>query len=255
MDKITEGIIDKLSIIGFFNVILSGGVLLYGISPILDQYFPGIFYNLLGLESDLEKAVVLCVSCYILGSALQVLQEKLFKILKSSVANKCLGGEVNVGDGMQGKSVLSNQYKRDSLIKLADKLFAEKNLGEFDPDDKEKCSFFIDYCDYMNSISGFGSKASKLSESATFFEQLAIAFYALVVFGIPVLVYANTNEWVYCVVYLILGGLFTGRAYQYRLDWAKAVLSTFQTVSDIEEAKRKDRGICPIVESITFKKN
>ena len=43
MDKITAGIVDKLSIIGFFNVIVSGGVFLYGISPVLNRYVPGFF--------------------------------------------------------------------------------------------------------------------------------------------------------------------------------------------------------------------
>ena len=30
MDKLAAGIVDKLSIVGFFNVIISGSVLLYG---------------------------------------------------------------------------------------------------------------------------------------------------------------------------------------------------------------------------------
>ena len=44
MDKLAAGIVDKLSTVGFFNVIISGSVLLYGISPILDRYAPDIFY-------------------------------------------------------------------------------------------------------------------------------------------------------------------------------------------------------------------
>ena len=82
MDKLAAGIIDKLSIIGFFNVIISGGVLLYGFSPILGRYVPGIFYMQLGLQKDLEKGIIICLVCYIFGSALQSIQVLFFKGLK-----------------------------------------------------------------------------------------------------------------------------------------------------------------------------
>ena len=74
MDKLAAGIIDKLSIVGFFNVIISGSVLLYGISPILDRYAPDIFYLKLGLEKDIEKAIVACAKYP--GILLQVAQVK-----------------------------------------------------------------------------------------------------------------------------------------------------------------------------------
>ena len=67
MDKLAAGIVDKLNIIGFFNVILSGGVFLYGLSPILGKYAPQLFYAALGLSKDIEIAVVLGVACYIIG--------------------------------------------------------------------------------------------------------------------------------------------------------------------------------------------
>ena len=86
MDKLAAGIIDKLSIVGFFNVIISGSVLLYGISPILDRYAPDIFYLKLGLEKDIEKAIVACLMCYLFGCALQSIQEFSFKWLKSNIA-------------------------------------------------------------------------------------------------------------------------------------------------------------------------
>ena len=90
MDKLAAGIVDKLSIVGFFNVIISGSVLLYGISPILDRYAPDIFYLKLGLEKDIEKAIVACLMCYLFGCALQSIQEFSFKWLKSNIASRCL---------------------------------------------------------------------------------------------------------------------------------------------------------------------
>ena len=232
MDKIAEGIVDKLSIIGFFNVILSGGVLLYGISPILNRYAPELFYLKLGLENDIEKAIVLFLACYILGNALQSLQEFLFKGLKASVVNRCLAGPDKTEKNVPGKNVLANKYKREVNVKLAAKLFSEKELGEFDPNNKEMCSYFVDYCDYSNSFKGFGSKAGRLSESATFFEQLAVVFYVLALLGIIVILCTHNGEWPYCVGYLAMGGIFTGRAYQCRLNWVRMVLSTYEAVSD-----------------------
>ena len=74
MDKIAAGIIDKLSIVGFFNVIISGAVILHGLSPVMDRYAPQLFYAKLGLDNDLEKGIIICLMCYILGCALQGIQ-------------------------------------------------------------------------------------------------------------------------------------------------------------------------------------
>ena len=232
MDKLTSGIIDKLSIIGFFNVFLSGAVLLYGVSPILDKYAPGIFYLHLGLERDFEKGIVVCLLCFLFGCALQSIQEFLFKGLKAAVTNRCLSRSGKFGRNIPVKGVLSNNYHREGTIKLAEKLFSDKNMGEFDPEDKTMCSYFIDYCEYSNSIKGHNYLYSRLSESATFYEQLAVAFYALAVIGILVIVFTGSHVFMYCIGYFIAGFLFTAKAYQCRLNWARSVLSTFEVASD-----------------------
>lgn len=234
MDKIASGIIDKLSIVGFFNVIISGAVILYGISPILDQYAPQIFFVRLGLNSDIERGIIICLLCYIIGCALQGMQETLFKGLKKHVVTNCLVSSEKTSEGVQARSVLGNTYKEQGVIKLAAQLFSIKNLGEFDPGNKEMCSYFVDYCEYSNSIKGYGSKASRQNESATFYEMLALAFYTLVVIGILIIVFVHTSEWPYCIFYLIMGFIFTGRAYQHRVNWLKAVLSTFEAAADKE---------------------
>lgn len=235
MDKIATGIIDKLSIVGFFNVILSGAVLLYGLSPVLNQHTPEAFYTKLGLETDLEKGIILCLICYIIGCALQSLQEYLFKGLKASVVKNCLVNTEKTAEGTQGKSVLGNRCKEEGIIKLASDLFSEKKLGKFDPENKEMCSYFVDYCEYSNSIKEYGSKAGKLSESATFYQQLTAAFYVLAVIGILLSVFTHKSGWIYCIGYLLLGSIFLGRAYQSRLDWLKAVLATYEAVADKEK--------------------
>lgn len=241
MDKIATGIVDKLNIIGFFNVILSGGVLLYGISSLLDLYTPNIFFAKLGLENDIEKGIIICVACYIIGNALQCLQEYLFKALKRSVMNGCLADVEKTEGPAPGITVLTNSYRRKGIIKLASDLFKQKGLGEFDPNDPDMCNYFFDYCDYSNSIKGNGSKASRLSESATFYEQLAVAFYMLVLVGVLILIFAHTGEWPYCIGYLVLGAIFTARAYKYRKDWGKTVLATYEATVDKELSENKER--------------
>lgn len=246
MDKITEGIIDKLSIIGFFNVVISGGVLVYGISSIMKQYVPDAFFESFGLDNEIEKALILCVMCYITGCALQSIQEAAFKHLKAGIVNNALASPdrtVDTGDIVKFKSVLGNKRQREGIINLAKKHFSEKGLGELDPDNKEMCSRFVDYCDYSNSINGYGSKASKLNESATFFEQMAVTFYVLVAVGIVILVFVHTGMWLYCLGYLVLAGIFTGRAYKYRQDWAKNVLLTFEVAADKEASEHFQRTI------------
>lgn len=232
MDKVAAGIVDKLSIIGFFNVIISGGVLLYGISPILDRYAPGIFYMNLSLEKDLEKGIILCLVCYIMGSAMQSIQALFFKGLKAGIVNKCLLGMQKTGSDLPEEGVLANRFKREDIAAMAAKLFADKNLGEFDPEDPVMCQYFFDYCEYSNSIKGYSGRADRLSESAAFYEQLTVAFYALVVIGIVYMLVARVNTWIYCLGYLAMGTVFMGRAYHCRLNWARTVLSTYEVVTD-----------------------
>ena len=239
MDKLAAGIIDKLSIVGFFNVIISGSVLLYGISPILDRYAPDIFYLKLGLEKDIEKAIVACLMCYLFGCALQSIQEFSFKWLKSNIASRCLATIDNEEKQPQEKPIISNAHRRMEITELAEKLFKKKNLGTFDPNNKEMCSYFIDYCEYSNSVKGYGSKASRYSESATFFEQLAVAFFTLTVIGIFIVLFVHPGELQYLIGYTVLGLIFTGRAYQCRLNWAKTVLSTYEAIADKEEDDRE----------------
>ena len=129
MDKLAAGIVDKLSIVGFFNVIISGSVLLYGISPILDRYAPDIFYLKLGLEKDIEKAIVACLMCYLFGCALQSIQEFSFKWLKSNIASRCLATIDNEEKEPQKKPIISNAHRRIEVTELADKLFKKKNQG------------------------------------------------------------------------------------------------------------------------------
>lgn len=250
MDKITSGIIDKLSLLGFFNVMLSGAILLYGISPILNKYAPGLFYIKLGVEKDFEKIVVICIICFVLGYLLQTVQAVVFKGMRSHIVAKCLV-DMGVTDDnvplnivplnsapLKSKSVLANQYHRKGLTKMAEKLFAEKELGDFDPNNKEMCKYFFDYCVTSNSIRGYSSKASQSSEAANVFEQLAVTFYILTILGIVMLILGRPNVLLYSVAYMALGSVFTGRAYQARLNWAKAVLSTYEVATDQDMNKK-----------------
>ena len=85
---------------------------------------------------------------------------------------------------------------------------------------------------------GFNIESSRLSESAAFYEQLAVAFYMLAAAGILAAVITRTNTLLYCVAYLAMGSIFTGRAYQYHLSWARVVLSTYEVVTDQEMHKK-----------------
>ena len=143
------------------------------------------------------------------------------------------------GKEPQEKPIISNAHRRIEVTELADKLFKKKNQGDFDPNNKEMCSYFIDYCEYSNSVKGYGSKASRYSEAATFFEQLSCAFYILTLIGIFIVLFVHHGDWHYLIAYTVLGGIFTGRAYQCRLNWAKTVLSTYEAVADKEEYDRE----------------
>ncbi len=239
MERIASGIIDKLNIIGFFNVIISGGVLLYGISPLLDKYVPGLFSSQLGIENDLAQLVAICLACYILGSALNSLQEQVFKGFKTSIRNRCLSGVSTIWRGISGKCVIANKYKRARLIMLAEKMFTEKNLGTFNPEDPEMCSGFIDYCEASNAMKGNGGTAERFNESATFYEQLSVAFFILTAIGIVMMVFFRLNVWAYCLGYLVLATVFAGRAYQCCMHWARNVLSTYLAIAESEETEQE----------------
>lgn len=238
MDKIAAGIIDKLSIIGFFNVIITGGVFLYGISPILDRYVPGLFYSSLGVENDLEKIIVICLLCYIFGSALKSMQSVLFKGVRTRIVNECLSCAENTQKKGRGNDIIKNKYKREGVIALAVKLFKEKELGDFDPEDKDMNQYFFEYCAYSNLIKGYGGRAEQVSESATFYEQLVVAFFTLVTVGVLLSLFTDNQVWIYCLGYLAMGGVFMSRAYICRLNWVRTVFSTYEAAADKEAEKK-----------------
>lgn len=239
MDKITSGIIDKLSLIGFFNVILSGGIILYGSSPLINEYAPGLLYVRLGVEEDFEKVVVIILLCFVIGSILQGFQRLLFKNVKSKIVTKCLSDMVQADDEVLKKGVLSNKYQREGVMKMAEKLFEDKNLGPFDPKDASMAGYFFNYCENSNSIKGYSGRASRSSEAANFYEQLAVAFYALAIIGVLATVFGTSNVLLYSIGFFALGSVLTGMAYNSRMNWAKAVLSTYEVVTDIENARRR----------------
>ena len=243
MDKIASGIIDKLSIFDFFNVIISGGLLLYGISPILTQQAPEYVYSVLDLENGVEKVIVILLICYILGSILKGMQEVFFKDVESGFVKKCLAGRIMAEKESKETGTVKNQYSRKSIIGLAEKLFEDKKLGKFDPEDKDMCECFFDYCEESNAVGGFGSKASQLNESAGFYEQLAIAFFMLALFGVILSLFMNKHAWMYSILYLALGGGFMGRGYNNHKKWAKTVLTTYEAVVDMEAAKAKNNKV------------
>jgi hypothetical protein len=70
-------------------------------------------------------------------------------------------------------------------------------------------------------------------------KQLAVAFFTLTVIGIFIVLFVHPGELQYLIGYTVLGLIFTGRAYQCRLNWAKTVLSTYEAVADKEEYDRE----------------
>ena len=53
------------------------------------------------------------------------------------------------------------------------------------------------------------------------------------------MLFVHPGELQYLIGYTVLGLIFTGRAYQCRLNWAKTVLSTYEAVADKEEYDRE----------------
>ena len=101
------------------------------------------------------------------------------------------------------------------------------------------CRYFFDYCEYSNSIKGYSARADRLNESAAFYEQLAVAFFTLVVAGLLFWLFARTNVLMYCIGYLVMGAIFTGRAYHCRLNWARTVLATYEVAADQDSAEEE----------------
>ena len=66
-----------------------------------------------------------------------------------------------------------------------------------------------------------------------------VAFFTLTVIGIFIVLFVHPGELQYLIGYTVLGLIFTGRAYQCRLNWAKTVLSTYEAVADKEEYDRE----------------
>ena len=228
MDKIAAGIVDKLSLIGFFNVIISGGILLYGISPVIGEYAPGVFYDEVGLENNLEQVIVIGLMSYVLGSTLQSLQGWFFRNQRARIVNQCLSETLQIGEKLQIGSVLTNRYKRQEAIELATKLFASRKLGEFDPENPEMCQYFFDLCESINSLRGQNGKAERMNESAAFYEQLAMVFFVMTTVGIILTLLGRRDVWLYCIFYLAIALIFTGRAHYYRLSWVKTVIATYE---------------------------
>lgn len=232
MDDIAAGIVDKFSMIDFFNVLISGGVFIYGLSLILNDYVPAYLYNKITLAGNIEKGIITFILCYLSGGVIQMAKIYFFDIYRSMVTSKCLAKIDNKKHLFKINSVLDNNYKRDVYIKLALRLFHNKQLGRFNPSDTKMCQYFFAYCEYYNTLRGNNAKTEKMREVSSLCEQIAIAFYSLTL--IALLYYIINKSEYYWLFFFIIGTVFVERARISRINWAKMVMATYEVGVDRE---------------------
>lgn len=235
MDDIAAGIVDKFSVIDFFNVLISGVVFIYGLSLTLNDYIPAYLYNNIALAGGIEKGIITFILCYLSGGVIQMVKILFFDIYRSMVTSKCLAKIDTKKHWIKINCVLDNNYKRDVYIKLAVRLFHNKQLGSFNPSDTKMCQYFFAYCEYYNTLRGNNAKTEKMREVSSLCEQIAIAFYSLTI--IAFFYFVINKSGYYWLFFFILGTVFAERARISRINWAKMVMATYEAGVDRENNK------------------
>lgn len=186
MDNITldtSNFSDQLGLYDFFNILISGVILLFGTCGIHD----GI-YHVLWDNMSIQKGLVIVVIIYLLGLIMQelgsLIDSKLLKVNKSMRHGflKCSfdrrRGKIN------SNSVISNPLLLNHYRKLSDQLHVNnsENAGNYEDDNVN--GYMYSVCQYYVSVSGKDQKVEKMRGLFGMSKSLVATFSTLLIINL-----------------------------------------------------------------------
>ena len=135
MDEVAGGIIDKFSVLDFFNVVIVGAFFSFGISFLFNKNLFDYLYNPIGISNIFAKGLIVAGCCYLCGAMIQNLSVILFSHEKSKLRRECLSEVSNHKKPLKTilhflhiDVVIRNKNKREIHQKLLQSLLESKRI-------------------------------------------------------------------------------------------------------------------------------
>lgn len=260
MDEVAGGIIDKFSVVDFFNVVITGAFFSFGMSFLLNKNLFECLYNPLDISDLIAKGLVVTGCCYMCGAMIQSLSIILFSHEKAKLSEECLS-EVNTDKRLIKKIlqrlnigvVIQNNNKREIHKKLQQSLLESKRITSSNTSEesyKENNSYYFAYCEYYNAVRKNNTKTEKMRELSALCESitacmlLLLAVYTFINYGnkyCNLSIEMNSNKYVTIILLILfIGSLY--RALLSRFNWTRMVLATYEACVD-QEISTNNSGI------------
>ena len=254
MDEVAGGIIDKFSVLDFFNVVIVGAFFSFGMSFLFNKNLFDYLYNPIGISNIFAKGLIVAGCCYMCGAMIQNLSIILFSHEKAKLREECLSEVSNHKKPLKTilhflniDVVIRNKNKREIHQKLLQWLLESKRITSSKSSkesNKENNSYYFAYCEYYNSVRKNNTKTEKMRELSALCESITTCMLLLLIVSIAIN-YRNkyynlsneTNSNIYVTIILLLlsiGSLY--RALLSRFNWTRMVLATYEASVDQEKS-------------------
>lgn len=174
----------QFNVYDFLNPIISGSYLIFGCCIInfsfVLQCLSFMGFSKINTNNNFHLVFAILfylVSSYILGLIIQFCGQYFFIKRERKMAEESLK-ELNTAK-LFFKSPFNGSFKLEIFVKDAQDIFDKKNLGPFDPNNREHNSYFYSFCVYHNQIYGFNQKMEKLREVWGLSQELTTASFIL----------------------------------------------------------------------------
>lgn len=212
---------EKFSLYDFFNLIIAGGIFIWGLQ-ISDIKWIMIFAaNIRILKNEIIEAVFILIICYVIGLQLQVIALGIEKFIKKKIMKSLLRDN--------NKNVIKNRQKLKIYRKKAEKLFEAKKINTADWDNEEYYEYFFSYCDYFIQEKGKEKKAEKMRGLRGLSSLLMVCFLIMTFMNF---IWGNKNL-VIIIIFLISAVLNGIRMIINTIYRIRIVLATYEIVGDL----------------------
>lgn len=183
---------DQLGIYDFFNILISGAVLVLGICTIHDGIYHALWDNV-----DIPKGLVIVVLIYIAGLVLQelgsVIDNYLLKVYKGMSRDFLKSSFDRKRGKITSNRVISNPLLLKHYRKLSDQLQANQpeNIGNYEDDDVNRYMFSI--CQYYVAATGKDKKVEKMRGLFGMSKSLMATFFTLLIINLIIAAFVRAG--------------------------------------------------------------
>ena len=250
---------DQLGIYDFFNVLVSGGVFLFGLCAINNNILHSLWGNM-----TVQKGLGIVFLTYLLGLVLQEVSAQLdrladkkgwttYKRMNRSILVNPKRETEPVNDIIDNPLVLKH-YRRRADVLLGD---LAKEEDRFEKPDVN--GFVFSACQYYVSVCGKDRKVEKMRAIFSMSRALALCFFLLALFvGVEIFMDVDLSvqicgllsfqeggavvvldKVILCTMFSLLSAMFRSRARKNMKHFLLILLGTYDAILRIEEEKQR----------------